>query len=134
MDIRTALLNNKNKIKYSTFEDNGDKFLILGIGMKAIKYRKNNEPEEFAFHDKFEGRRIGRMILTSFDNEVWNDEVREKINSQKKFCEENKLPFFVDSDGFCFSCHHHIWDRISLEQASSELITGCPHCSRSYCD
>ena len=43
-------------------------------------------------------------------------------------------PYFAPKDGFCWSCGEQIYERISWEQARHELITGCPHCSRSYCD
>jgi len=82
------------------------------------------------------------------------DEINECIEAQRKF-----EPHFAPSDGVCFRCHKNIYqnfgwkdegysrklagldgeevDRItgiSLEKASSQLITGCPHCNRSYCD
>jgi hypothetical protein len=83
------------------------------------------------------------------------DEINECIEAQRKF-----EPHFAPSDGVCFRCHKNIyqnigwrkqdlWTRtqvclddsevnyvtgIPLERASSQLITGCPHCNRSYCD
>lgn len=71
--------------------------------------------------------------------------------AQVKHCEERKLPHFAPV-GNCWRCGKNIyelketefktWDGrtiirqtgISVEQAGSELITGCPHCNRSFCD
>ena len=68
----------------------------------------------------------------------------KSIQAQRNYCKENKLPHFAPHDGRCWSCGKNIYEpftrqngRISgveTERASSELITGCPHCNRSYCD
>ena len=36
--------------------------------------------------------------------------------------------------GKCFKCHKQIFEKITLEEASNELITGCPFCNYSYVD
>lgn len=61
-------------------------------------------------------------------------EIKEKIEAQKKYCIEKKLPHFAPSDGRCWRCNRQIYERISLKEASTDLITGCPWCNRSYCD
>lgn len=63
--------------------------------------------------------------------------------AQKEYCEKNKLPHFAPTR-YCWSCNRDIYEEyvresgfttgISVQQASSSLITGCPHCHRSYCD
>jgi hypothetical protein len=58
----------------------------------------------------------------------------EKIAAQKKFQEEKNYPDFTPSNGVCWSCHGQIYDRITFEEAGTTLITGCPHCARSYCE
>lgn len=67
----------------------------------------------------------------------------QAIKAQKKFCEEHKLPQFAPYDGICFRCRQNIYKQvergervtgISVEGAGSHLITGCPHCNRTYCD
>lgn len=80
--------------------------------------------------------------------------VQKSVEAQRKYCEENKLPHFAPGTGRCYKCNKNIYEAtereqrnwqtkeitgsymqgISVEQASSELITGCPHCNRSYCD
>lgn len=135
------LLDNKNDLKYKDYEVRGEKITVLGIGKKSIKYTTEafDEPK-FAFYDSFEGRMIARTLIKSFDNELWNENVRKAIAAQKQYCEENHDPHFAPEDGFCWSCGHQIYAPAngyqgrSLERASTELITGCPHCSRSYCD
>jgi len=63
--------------------------------------------------------------------------------AQKKLQEEKGYPDFAPADGRCWNCKRQIYEEldspygktgISLERASTELITGCPHCHRTYCD
>ncbi|WP_206752690.1 hypothetical protein, partial [Serratia marcescens] len=63
--------------------------------------------------------------------------------AQKKYCEESRAPHFAPLDGICFRCKKDIYTRIdngvsvtgiSVRRAGSQLVTGCPHCNRSYCD
>lgn len=72
------------------------------------------------------------------------------IEAQKKYCEEKQLPHFAPHTGRCWNCNQniyadgrHVWAGkfdgresagITVEQAGKELVTGCPHCHRSYCD
>ena len=69
----------------------------------------------------------------SFDNECWKEDIREKIAAQAKYCKDNHLPNFSD-DGFCTWCGHQMWNHISLERASTDHVTRCFCCSRSYLD
>jgi len=57
----------------------------------------------------------------------------DKIDTQKKFCKLNGLPNFA-GNGICFSCGKNVFEKITIEEAGKELITGCPHCKRSFCD
>ena len=72
-------------------------------------------------------------------------DAREAAYLQKQYCERNNLLYFAPHDGYCFFCGKNIYVPIkypyndlvtgySVEYASSHLITGCPHCNRSYCD
>lgn len=47
---------------------------------------------------------------------------------QKAYCEVNKFPMFVSSDGKCWNCKKQIAD------TDTHLITGCPYCNRTFCD
>lgn len=63
--------------------------------------------------------------------------------AQEEYCEKNELPHFAPTR-YCWSCNRDIYEEyvrengfttgISVQQAGSSLITGCPHCHRSYCD
>lgn len=86
-------------------------------------------------------------------------DAQKSIEAQKKYCEENQDPHFAPYSGICWSCNRNIYqpvgwkyengrkvqvssdssdkDRVTgvtVEKAGSELVTGCPHCNRSYCD
>lgn len=128
------LLNNKEELKYKEYDIRNDKVTILGIGKKSIKYAINGGEPQFAFYDSFEGKIISRELIKTFDNELWNEDIRSAIAAQKQYCKENRAPHFAPNDGFCWSCGKQIYTRRNAEYASKELITGCPHCSRSYCD
>lgn len=79
------------------------------------------------------------------------------IEAQKRYCEEKQVPHFAPYNGICWNCNRNIYELhywkyenhvrksanpdevtlktgISVEEAGSELVTGCPHCNRSYCD
>lgn len=60
--------------------------------------------------------------------------VKEHCEAQQSFAKENKAFVFAPHDGICSSCCKQIYEIISLERAKKELITGCPHCHRSFCD
>lgn len=74
--------------------------------------------------------------------------------AQDKYCEEKVAPHFAPESGICWACGKNIYKPIehnqkdwktkeiigkyvtgiTVEKAGKELITGCPHCNRSYCD
>ena len=73
--------------------------------------------------------------------------VAEAIAAQREYCNTHSLPHFAPFDGYCFGCNRQIYDGgivhagdryyhtgISVEKAGSTLITGCPHCMRSFVD
>jgi len=70
-------------------------------------------------------------------------DVSKSIKAQVKYCEDNKAPHFAPSNGNCWNCRRNIYHEIdkgsyktgiSVEKATNELVNGCPHCNRSYCD
>lgn len=68
---------------------------------------------------------------------VTKKEIEAKRKAQREYCGDrspNFAEFGTDEKGNCLSCGKNIWEHISLEKASTERITGCPICSRSYCD
>ena len=86
------------------------------------------------------------------------------IKNQAQYCKDKGAPHFAPESGRCWSCRRNIYEPIGWkniksdsgwvirsvetkipeeidfisgikpEQAASKLITGCPHCNRSYCD
>lgn len=76
------------------------------------------------------------------------------VQKQKELCKEKGYPHFAPKSGRCWRCNRNIYEPveherknwktgeitgkyvtgITVEKASKELITGCPHCNRSYCD
>ena len=142
--IKSILLENKSNLKYKDYEFRGSKATVLGIGNKSIKYStdKDDEPQ-FAFYDSFEGHILSKAMIKSFDNPAWNEQVRSAIKAQEQYCKDNHDPLFAPQDGFCHSCGQQIYADIQTnwgtdwgyaDRASNELITGCPHCHRSYID
>jgi hypothetical protein len=75
-------------------------------------------------------------------------DVSKSIALQKKLCEERGLPHFAPRSGRCFRCYEQIYEKkewtdyhgkkhtsgISTEKAGTTLVTGCPHCNKSFCD
>lgn len=72
--------------------------------------------------------------------------VIEAVKAQKVYCDESGAPHFAPSNGVCWNCNKNIYQEypskynpnitcgISAEKAKTQLVTGCPHCNRSYCD
>lgn len=63
--------------------------------------------------------------------------------AQADYCKETGLPHFAPPSGVCWCCGHNIYSPeevnghyrgIDVEKAGRNLVTGCPHCFRSYCD
>jgi len=61
------------------------------------------------------------------------NELEARIAAQEKFCEDNDYQRFAPKRGICYHCKQQIYDKISLEQAGSDYITGCPFCHWSFC-
>lgn len=59
--------------------------------------------------------------------------MNEKSELQSKYCNENDYPRFAPEDK-CWHCNNNIWDNITLEDAKTKLITGCPICYISFCE
>ena len=78
--------------------------------------------------------------------------------NQAEYCKKNG-PHFAPESGRCWSCSRNIYEKIgwkiengraiqvpldspdaklftgiTVQRATTSLVTGCPHCHRSYCD
>jgi len=89
------------------------------------------------------------MFDTMIDMKIREDsefDVQQSIKNQQEVWKT--LPEFAPSNGICCKCHQQIYaprkyfgrdgtteykSGIDIEQ-SKHLVTGCPHCNRSYCD
>lgn len=73
--------------------------------------------------------------------------IEKSINGQAEYCKKNKLPHFAPNNGNCWNCGSNIYSEhtrelrdkiystgISVKEARESLVTGCPHCNRSYVD
>jgi len=57
------------------------------------------------------------------------------IREQRRYCAQHGLPLFLPYDGRCFSCRRDITHHSRIRSvARRSLITGCPYCSRSFCE
>ena len=70
---------------------------------------------------KEESHGIPRHIV----NPVHEDKFMTK---QKEYCRKRGIPLFVPEDGKCWHCKRIIPDN------GEKHITGCPHCSESFCE
>lgn len=64
--------------------------------------------------------------------ECTNNETQQKIQAQKEYCEKAKMPYFALDN--CTNCRRNYWERITLKEASTQLITGCKICGNSFCE
>jgi len=62
--------------------------------------------------------------------------------AQQEYCDKHEIPMFAPYNGICYRCGRNIYlptngrngaiFGVTVEQAGSQLITGCPHCSYSF--
>ena len=83
----------------------------------------------------------------------------ESVKAQRNLCDKKGLPHFAPNSGLCWKCNKNIYEPIgwkiengrkiqvplnsdeqtcitgiTVEKAGKNLVTGCPHCNRSYSD
>lgn len=67
------------------------------------------------------------------------------VEAQAKYCHEKGIPNFAPGlDGKCYRCNRDIYrpithpdgrvTGITVEKASTVLVTSCPHCNYSFVD
>lgn len=80
-------------------------------------------------------------------------DVEAASKAQSDYCNNHRVPHFAPKSGVCYKCRRQIYSPthipeqvydtftqpaytkgISVEQAGSTLITGCPYCQYSFCD
>jgi len=74
--------------------------------------------------------------------------VGKAVTAQNEYQKRTGSPAFPPSSGVCWVCRKNIYVPyeykgangetylvgITVKEAGERLITGCPHCNRSYCD
>lgn len=83
--------------------------------------------------------------VKSLDEDTYN--VAKAIENQRKYCETNDVPMFIETDGICYRCRKNIFEPfisvgdtcgfvsgITKERAGKALITSCPHCRYTFVD
>jgi len=77
------------------------------------------------------------------NREIKEWDLDKAIEAQHNLCKSKGYPYFAPVNGFCHNCKKNIFEKhidgnfirgIDVDKASKELITGCPHCSRSFCE
>lgn len=73
------------------------------------------------------------------------------MRKNEEYCREKQITSLAPRNGICFRCRCNIYEAktaienifgeekevttgITVEEASSRDITGCPHCHASFCD
>jgi hypothetical protein len=110
--------------------------MLTDLEKQIFKFiEKQQIPEEHLIEQiekEFElEKREAKVVLNKY-NEL-GEEVSVKKVLQRAFCELARVPNFA-GDGICPACKQQIFNELTMEEASNEHITGCPICSRSYCD
>ena len=63
---------------------------------------------------------------------------RKEAQLQAEYCKKNRLPLFAPENGICWYCKRPIYASeggpIPEEKAATCHITGCPLCTKTYCD
>lgn len=52
--------------------------------------------------------------------------------AQEAYCDGQEAPMFAPRDGICPACGRNIYEALTVEQAGTRLITGCPLCHYSF--
>ena len=73
------------------------------------------------------------------EGKVLHFDTEKAIRAQEEYCEKHHVSMFAPgrgTGGCCYNCHSPIYIKggISIEEAGSTLITGCPYCRRSFVD
>jgi len=68
-------------------------------------------------------------------------ELESRRQAQRKLCDEKPWPHFAPPSGVCGTCGRNIYQNYEIHgvlswgwQGDRGLVTGCPHCRRSFCD
>lgn len=108
---------------------------------KGVKLTVVDEQVDMDWVREYGERKVAVVKKVEVPAKTFNKD--KAIAAQKEYCNAKGYPHFAPHNGICFRCHKQIYEQIdhdgyktgiSVERAGKELITGCPHCNRTYCD
>lgn len=64
-----------------------------------------------------------------------DEEIKVARETQATLCKAKNYPQFVSDSGACYSCRRNVYQNYERHgYDGTHLVTGCPHCNRSFCD
>lgn len=111
------------------------------VNSKGTKLTVSDEPVDMAWVEVYDADKVSVVKKCEEPAETFNSSMA--IDAQDKYCKEKGYPHFAPRNGRCYRCNKQIYEQIdhgnyktgiSVEKAGKELVTGCPHCNRTYCD
>lgn len=114
----------RDRLKEILIESNGGGIEITGVKqVLSIDFSQEIIDRLFEMLE-------GRIYIREHDT-IRRPTIEEKVEAQKKYCEENNSIMW-NEDGVCTWCGKQTYEKISLEDATSQVITACPYCRHSY--
>jgi hypothetical protein len=98
--------------------------------LTLVKNRKPHEVIEWTQVDLLEKLTIMAEKLEQVVEETQSN----KAAAQRHYCESKGLLQFGPYDGYCYRCGKDVYANMSVAEAGSTQITGCPHCFKSFVD
>ena len=140
-DIKLSIdeISELEHMKFILLDDIVDDFEFKGTIEENEEEAKKQRPFDVYLLFKRSKELVELLNKYIFERYYDGNEIEIKRNAQREYCDEgtctpNFADFGTNLKGECYNCGENIWKHITLEKASTELITGCPCCSRTYCD
>lgn len=130
---------------FSDVEVYVDDLVLINSSAKGVVTEVDvTESEIETFRDKVKTI-VGKVVAESKEEPSEHFNVSDSMGAQERYCKDKEYPHFAPNNGICWKCNQQIYaegknrmgnlsEGISVEEAGSELITGCPHCNWSYCE
>lgn len=94
---------------------------------------KNRKPHEVIEWTQVELLEKIIRVVEKHEYEV-EETQSNKAAAQRHYCETKGLMQFGPYDGYCYRCGKDVYANMSVAEAGSTQVTGCPHCFRSFVD
>lgn len=117
------------------------------VNSKGAKLTVTDESVDMKWVETYGADKVA--VVKKDEEPVETFDPAKACEAQAKYCSEKGYPHFAPRNGVCWKCNKQIYQSakmksfsgaeiekpgISVERASRELITGCPHCNWSYCE